>query len=602
MARISQSTIELIQNTADIVDVVSDYVSLQPAGKNFKGLCPFHSEKTPSFFVSKERNIFNCFGCHEKGDSIRFIQKYKNISYVEALMQLAEKYHITVETEGEMSFVDRYQRYYQLNEKTSNYYQLNLTNLDKGKKAFDYIQSRGLDVHTIQYFEIGYAPNEMDALYQHLRSEYEPIEMMEIGLIKKNESDYYDLFRDRLMFPIRNEFGKVVGFSGRIYENKPQEAKYVNSPYTKIFTKGDILYNLDKAQPFINREKRIVLYEGFLDVIASFQAGIKEAVCSMGTALTEDQALLIKKYTNHAIVCYDGDDAGFEAISKAIPILQQADLAVSVVLLPEGLDPDEYTKKYGRTTFVRFINETQVDPVEFEYQYLKKRVDLTKPSQVEDLKLKVFLFLLAKDSQMLLEIYTKKLAEDLNVEYDSIKSDLHHFQITRAITKSLSERHEKLPSQVVISKSVRGENRLVQYYMENKAYRQIIIDELGEIFTKDKINTHIIINAQEFFKSVQDKSIKEKVISVFDEKTRDQVRRRLDPLGEQFSQEDLYQLIYTMKISKFENDIIEIKEQADYYRQQGQMAEYKQLHSQIIELKLKIEKLRKESVWKKPKS
>jgi len=602
VARISQSTIDLIQNTADIVDVVSDYVQLEPAGKNFKGLCPFHSEKTPSFFVSKERNIFNCFGCHEKGNAITFIQKYKNLSYPEALLELADKYHITVETDGETSYVDHFSRYYQMNETASNFYQLNLTNLDKGKKAFDYITARGLNIHTIQYFEIGYAPNEMDGLFQQLKTDYEPIEMMEIGLVKKNERDYYDLFRDRLMFPIRNEYGKVVGFSGRIYEQKENEAKYVNSPYTKIFTKGDILYNLDKALPFINREKRIVLYEGFLDVIASFQSGIKEAVCSMGTALTEDQAHLIKKYTDHAVICYDGDDAGFEATSKAIQLLQNASLAVSMVLLPEGLDPDEFTKKYSRAAFVKFVNESQVDPVEFEYQYLKKRVDMGKPSQVEDFKLKVFLFLIAKDSQMLLEIYTKKLAEDLKVEYESIKSDLHHFMLNRAITKSLTDRHGKTSSQNIVNKAVRGENRLVQYYIESKAYRKIIIDELGDMFTKDKLNTQILVNAQDFTDNDHESDLKTYIASVFHDKTREQVIHRLDHLDEAFSLEDLHQLLQTMKIIKFENDILELKARGELLLQQSLKDEYKQTHQSIIEIKQKIDVLRKESVWKKPKS
>jgi DNA primase len=601
VGRISQNTIDLIQNTADIVDVVSDYVTLQPAGKNFKGLCPFHSEKTPSFFVSKERNLFNCFGCHEKGNAITFIQKYKNLSYPEALKELADKYHISLEIDGDDDIVDRFQRSYQINEMTSNFYQLNLTNLDKGKKALAYIQNRGLDIHTIQYFELGYAPIEMDSLFLHLKSDFEPVELMELGLVKKNEKEYYDLFRDRLIFPIRNEYGKVVGFSGRITEEKKNEPKYVNSPLTKLFTKGAILYNLDKALPFINREKRVVLYEGFLDVIASFQAGIKEGVCSMGTALTQEQALLLKKHTNHAVICYDGDDAGFEATAKAIEILELVGLQVSVVLLPDMLDPDEYCKKHSKQAFVKYVNEMQADPVEFEYLYLKRNIDLTKPSQVEDFKLKVFQFLIKKDSQMLLEIYTKKLALDLSVEYETIKSDLHHYQLTKAITKNLSQRHEKISSVFIPDKVVIAERRLIKYFIYAKEYRQIITDELTPYFSKESLNVQIMVNAIDLIELHKEENLKENTILRFDDKTRPLVELRLKETSEEYSLDDLMQLIRTMKIHKKEIEITYLKEDAEFLKQNNRK-EYLIVHNQILELKKTIDDLRKEPVWKKPKS
>ncbi len=277
MGLISQKTIEQIKNAADILDVVGEFVALQPAGKNHKGLCPFHNEKTPSFFVSKERNSFHCFGCGEKGDAITFVMKYKNLAYVESLRYLAERYNIAIETdvfEPQQANIDRY---YRINEEALQFYALHLTNLEKGQDALAYLRSRDLDIHTIQYFEIGYAPRELDALYQYLKTKYEEIDLLSIGLIKKTETGYIDLFRDRIIFPIKNELGKVVGFSGRTFAGGFDEPKYVNSPYTEIFTKGEVVYNLDKAQTFIRKEKRITLYEGYMDVIASVKAGVKDA-------------------------------------------------------------------------------------------------------------------------------------------------------------------------------------------------------------------------------------------------------------------------------------------------------------------------------------
>lgn len=600
MAKISQKTVELITNTADIVDVISDYVQLQPSGSGFKGLCPFHSEKTPSFSVSKEKGVFKCFGCNEAGNAVTFIQKIKNISYPEALLELAEKYHIPVETEGETYVKNDYSHYYEINEKASSIYQLSLTNLEKGKEALAYVQNRGLDIHTIQYFEIGYAPNEFNSLYTQLKDLYEPVDLIELGLIKKSDKDYFDLFRNRLMFPIRNEFGKTVGFSGREIDGK-SDMKYINSPLTKLFVKGNILFNLDKALPFINREKRVVLFEGFFDVIAAFQSGIKEGVCSMGTSLTEEQARLLKKYTDHAIICYDGDNAGFEATAKAIPILQNAGITVSISLLPEGLDPDEFVKKNSKNAFLQFINSRQIDPFEFQYVYLKKQIDLSKPSQVEDFKLKVLKYVLNTDSQMLVELYTKRLAEDIGVSFESIQSDLHHYQLTKAISSRLTERKQKISAMVVTNKRVEAERRLVAYFLYNEDFRQYIIKEVTPFFAKDYLNVQILFYADEFIKNKKDENLKERVIEVLSPKEKEIAQKRLDENGCDYSQEDLYQLINTHKTCLIESQIIELihmREKIDSSNKE----EYLKISNHIIEAKKQINELRKDKIWKKPKS
>ncbi|MDP3129797.1 MAG: DNA primase, partial [Bacillota bacterium] len=384
MAPISQQAIDAIMNASDIVDVVGEYVKLQPAGKNFKGLCPFHSEKTPSFFVSPEKHIFHCFGCGEKGNAAAFLSKYKNISWPEAMKELADRHGIPLELDRKYGPDESFQRYYEINATASDFYQLALTNSTEGKPALDYLLTRGLDLHTIQQFELGFSPDGADQLYRNLKGKFQELDMLQIGLIKKNaEGNYYDLFRNRVMFPIKNEYGKVVAFSGRLYKKAENEPKYVNSPFTEIFTKGDTLYNLDRAQPAIKTAKRVILYEGFMDVIASVNAGVKEAVASMGTALTPVQAALIKRFADKVCVCYDGDEPGFEAISKAIPLLEEAKLDVSVLLLPDDLDPDEFVRKYSAEKYRAFVDQNQVDKYEFRYQRLIRHADLRRAAEVE---------------------------------------------------------------------------------------------------------------------------------------------------------------------------------------------------------------------------
>jgi len=597
MARISQKTIEQIQDAADILDVVGEYVSLQPAGKNHKGLCPFHNEKTPSFFVSKERNLFHCFGCGEKGNAITFIQRFKNLSYVESLEFLADKYHIEIERTGNLETNKSFDRYYQINEEAMQFYQIHLTNMEKGKTALEYLNNRGLDIHTIQYFEIGYAPKEMDALYQHLRTKYQEIDLLTIGLIKKNQAgNYYDLFRDRIVFPIKNESERVVGFSGRLYELSETEPKYVNSPFTDIFTKGEILYNLDKAQPFIRREKRIVLYEGFMDVIASVKSGVKEAVCSMGTQLTEMQANMIKKYSDKVLLCYDGDKAGFEAMSKAIKLLGNAQLEVSIVLLPEGMDPDEFVKQNSIKAFSDYLQTKQIDVYEFLYLHMKKDFDLSKASQVEMFKLKIFDFLLQKASGTITDLYLQRMAQDIGVEFDTFKADFNNYQLSKAITKSLKERKTKQADYDILDRFFQAEKILLNYYLYAIEYRKEIDDQLAGFFTEDKLNIEILISIQDLLNSTPQILLKDKVVSQFSSEKQRLLNKRFFPDNYEYSVLELEQCIHTLKQRKLEREIEDLREKLKLVNAQTDKKTYLEISDKILDLKR-----RKEKIWTKKK-
>ncbi|MFH0993536.1 MAG: DNA primase [bacterium] len=498
MALISQQTLDEIMNAVDIVDVVGEYVKLQPAGKNFKGLCPFHAEKTPSFFVSPEKHIFNCFGCGEKGNAAAFLQKYKNLTFPEAVKELADRYNIPLELDRRYAPDESFGRYYEINETALQFYTLGLTNTSEGKPALAYLQARGLDLHTIQYFELGFAPDGADQLYRNLKAKYEELDMLQIGLIKKNpEGHYYDLFRNRVMFPIRNHLGKVVGFSGRLYQKLENEPKYVNSPYTQVFTKGDVLYNLDRAQPAIKTSKRVVLYEGFMDVIASVGAGIKEAVASMGTALTSGQAQLIKRFADRVVLCYDGDAAGFEAMQKAISILEEAHLEVGLLLLPEGLDPDEYCKKYSPARYRQYLEENQIDKYEFRYQYLKRHADLKKASEVERVKLDLFNWLIKDNSGTLTHIYVEKLAVDLGIGFETLMADFRAYLFTKNLKLTQAAERGRIGKTAILDRNYTAEVYLMNYYFQNVEYRTAIEAELTRLFVRDDFLVAVLLDAQD---------------------------------------------------------------------------------------------------------
>jgi len=486
MARYSQSKVEEIKNTADIVDVVSEFVSLQQAGKNMKGLCPFHNEKTPSFFVSKERQLFNCFGCGEKGNVIQFISKYKHLDYWDSIKFLADKYGIEPDGFDDVKKNDKKTRYYRINELAKQFFSLQLLNLESGQTAVDYLKSRGFDEQTLSHFEIGFAPKQGNLLYENLSKDFHDYELIELGLIGKNDNDYYDLFRNKIMFPIHDENSRVVGFSGRIFNNEENTAKYVNSTQTEVFTKSDILYNLDKAIPFINQNKRLILTEGFFDVMSCYSADVKEAVCSMGTALTVNQAKLIKKYTDNVVVCYDGDDAGVRAAYKALVILGQAGLDVKICVLPDQMDPDDYIKNKSKEGFRNLLKNNLMDQYDFVYQMIVSKKDLKKPAEIEKAKLAIFEYLDKVASSTIREIYLKKFSNDTLVNYEDILADYHNFQMDNAKLRNIRQRQDAVKKSStekrLTKKAVDSATKsLISYYALFPESREIIDSRISAI-------------------------------------------------------------------------------------------------------------------------
>ncbi|HBG3085389.1 TPA: DNA primase [Staphylococcus aureus] len=378
--RIDQSIINEIKDKTDILDLVSEYVKLEKRGRNYIGLCPFHDEKTPSFTVSEDKQICHCFGCKKGGNVFQFTQEIKDISFVEAVKELGDRVNVAVDIEATQSnsnvqIASDDLQMIEIHELIQEFYYYALTKTVEGEQALTYLQERGFTDALIKERGIGFAPDSSHFCHDFLQKKGYDIELAyEAGLLSRNEENfsYYDRFRNRIMFPLKNAQGRIVGYSGRTYTG--QEPKYLNSPETPIFQKRKLLYNLDKARKSIRKLDEIVLLEGFMDVIKSDTAGLKNVVATMGTQLSDEHITFIRKLTSNITLMFDGDFAGSEATLKTGQNLLQQGLNVFVIQLPSGMDPDEYIGKYGNDAFTAFVKNDKKSFAHYKVSILKDEI------------------------------------------------------------------------------------------------------------------------------------------------------------------------------------------------------------------------------------
>ncbi|CAC7190958.1 DNA primase [Staphylococcus aureus] len=378
--RIDQSIINEIKDKTDILDLVSEYVKLEKRGRNYIGLCPFHDEKTPSFTVSEGKQICHCFGCKKGGNVFQFTQEIKDISFVEAVKELGDRVNVAVDIEATQSnsnvqIASDDLQMIEMHELIQEFYYYALTKTVEGEQALTYLQERGFTDALIKERGIGFAPDSSHFCHDFLQKKGYDIELAyEAGLLSRNEENfsYYDRFRNRIMFPLKNAQGRIVGYSGRTYTG--QEPKYLNSPETPIFQKRKLLYNLDKARKSIRKLDEIVLLEGFMDVIKSDTAGLKNVVATMGTQLSDEHITFIRKLTSNITLMFDGDFAGSEATLKTGQNLLQQGLNVFVIQLPSGMDPDEYIGKYGNDAFTTFVKNDKKSFAHYKVSILKDEI------------------------------------------------------------------------------------------------------------------------------------------------------------------------------------------------------------------------------------
>lgn len=417
--------VQEIKNRVDIVELVGTRVALKKAGRHFKGLCPFHSEKSPSFIVSPERQSFKCFGCQEGGDVLTFLQKYDGMSFLESLEFLAKKVGITLTSYRPTAEDSRRKRYLEIMSLASEYYQYLLNKHESGKIAREYLRGRGITNESIEKFGLGYAPSQWRSVSEFLtkKKSYSNEELEEVGLtIKSGEGRYYDRFRGRVIFPLRDHKGVVVGFSGRTLEQDAKEAKYINSPETSIYHKSRMLYGLWENREMIRKDDRIVLVEGELDVIPSVQAGVKSVVAIKGSAFTEEQAQLIARYTKNVLMSLDADSAGQEAIKRAVQIADKLDLSIRVVQIKGGKDPGDVASENPRSW-----REMVVGAVlywDFLIDSATSKVDPKSGMGTEQISKEVVPALAQISNMVIRAHYARKLAQVLKVPEDSIYSEI----------------------------------------------------------------------------------------------------------------------------------------------------------------------------------
>ncbi|MBP2620087.1 DNA primase [Streptococcus panodentis] len=385
---IDKETISEIKNSVNIVDVIGETVALTKAGRNFLGLCPFHGEKTPSFNVVEDKQFYHCFGCGKSGDVFKFIEDYRGVSFMDAVQVIAERAGIPLAAENAGSDRPRqqhpHQALYDIHTEAAKFYHAVLMTTKMGEQARDYLYQRGLTDEVLKHFQIGLAPSEGNYLHQSMAGKFDENTIMNSGLFNLAENNLvYDAFQNRIMFPLTNDSGQVVAFSGRIWQEAPADghtAKYKNSRATAIFNKSYELYHLDRAKPVIKKSHEVYLMEGFMDVIAAYRAGIENAVASMGTALTPEHVQHLSKYSKKIILSYDGDKAGQAATAKALDELR--DLSVEIVRFPDNLDPDEFLAKHSPEDLQHLLTKTRISNVEFLLHYLK-------PDNIENLQAQI---------------------------------------------------------------------------------------------------------------------------------------------------------------------------------------------------------------------
>ena len=410
-----------LKSRTDIADVISSYVQLKRSGRNLVGLCPFHNEKSPSFSVSRENGFFYCFGCGAGGDAITFIRRIENLDYVDAVKLLAQRAGMTVpEGPSDNGMGKLKTRILEANREAARFYHRMLYT-PEGRQALDYLRGRGLSEKTIIHFGLGYSPRDRFELVNHLKSKgFSGNEIIQANLANQSQKGYpFDRFSDRVMFPIIDLRGNVIGFGGRIMSDiKP---KYLNTSDTPVFNKSRNLFALQFAKNKANGQ--LILVEGYMDVIALHQAGFENAVATLGTSLTQDQAMIIKRYCDEVVICYDADEAGQKATQRAIGILRPTGVKIKILTVPNGKDPDEFIRSHGQQGNARFrmLLEKSGNDIEYRLEKLRGIFNTDIPGQKVEFLTKAAEQIAQLDNPVEQDVYISQLSRELDVEKDAIK-------------------------------------------------------------------------------------------------------------------------------------------------------------------------------------
>ena len=559
MVRYSEAFIDDIKSNNDIVDIISQYVILKRSGRNFLGLCPFHKEKTPSFSVSADKQIFHCFGCGIGGDVISFICKIDNVNYKEAIEILAEKAGIplpisdnTNDTKKEMLK----QKIYEINELVANFYHQNLyTSI--AKPAQEYVKKRKLDNNTLKKFMIGYSTGGNE-VYKLLKEKgFTEEQILASNLVKKTNYGYNDVYKNRLMFPIQDIRNRYIAFGGRVLDNSLP--KYINSPEGIVYSKGKNLYALNIAKG--TKLDKIIMVEGYMDAVSLHQREVPNAVASLGTSLTEGQARLLRKYTEKVIIAYDSDGAGQTATLRGLEILTSAGCDVRILQMEGAKDPDEYVIKYGNGRFNMLVDNA-ISLIEFKTKVLKKSLDLNNVNDKIKFLKETAKLLTTVESKIEQELYIDRMAEEYNISKEALYAEINKMRGKRITAKILERKPQAIiKKENVEKKLIEREKSIIALLIQEKAYEQIKNEIKVEDFKSD-VNKKILRKLYEEYE--KGNSNINDVITFFmhDEEV---ISRLTEIMAEEYEikndEKAIRNIINTYKIEKLDTRKMELLEQ-----------------------------------------
>lgn len=521
MAKIPRNVIDEIRNSVDIGDVIGRYVQLHQAGKNLIGLCPFHDEKTPSFSVNEEKQFFYCFGCHRSGNVFQFLMELKHIDFVDAVKEIANDSNIKI-PEQYVSVPakpsnNENRELFDLHDKAAKLYHHILVNTPAGQVALNYLKKRGMSEELIEQFGLGYAPDQriLKPFFQQQKVDYQLLRKS--GLFSEDQQgELRDRFIERIMYPIKNGQGQVIAFSGRLIDtSKTNLPKYLNSPETPIFNKRRTLFNFDVARKAARKDGRLYLFEGFMDVISAFAAGIENGIASMGTSFTEEQVAIIGRATKQLDICYDGDQPGQNAIDRAISLVNDHrpnQLQVKVVQLPAGIDPDEYVQKYGPQQFNAYLTNKEETTTEFYLRFFRNGKNLDNQNELMQYLNQALKVIAQVQAPLEEDMYLQRLASEFNLDRQTLKTQLDQLRQQLGIHnqpwikqqpslvrhQQFQQTSEEEHRKVKLSRTELAEQILLRYMLYDREVWMHVTSDHDFHFAHEKYQTLYLLAASYF--------------------------------------------------------------------------------------------------------
>ena len=591
--------VEEVKNRCDIANVISEYMPIKQSGSNYKGLCPFHGEKTPSFHISSSKQIYKCFGCGEGGDVINFVMKMENLDFIDAVKLLANKCGIEINTnmnEEDKLRMEKSKKYQDIHLEAARFY---FANLLKGKNpGYDYLRKRGLDDKTIKKFGLGYSQKSWNELMDYLLSKgYDKQDLVQCGLVnhKAEGNKYYDRFRNRVMFPIFDYRGNVIGFGGRVLDDSLP--KYLNSPDSLIFNKRYNLYGLNFSRKNIV-DRTIILVEGYMDLISLFQYGVRNVVATLGTALTEQQGNLIKRYADTAIISYDSDEAGVKATLRAIEILSKIGINVKIINLKDCKDPDEFVRKYGLEEYKKAIGDS-THYIKFRIDHLRKSFNLEKDEERVKFAKEASKIIKELKSPVEVDYYTNYIAKQINISTESIKKEVYGKDYNKVYNKQNNKYTNKKVEKVIEKpKAIKKgkelvEETLIKLLLENKKIREITllkVEESDFLLNESKEILNYIIKNRDLDKITIDKI---KSLNISEEYLKDLEIISLDSI-DMNDIKSIDEIVKNLKKNNLQEQMnILLQEQKNIELQKQNKDDLKEVDVKVMEIALKIVEIRK---------